>query len=121
MEFPDTYETVEKINKFVLKEKLSFAGKIKIKPENTWQIFGPPAVTIRWCCSVHKTTPQIMQLREVLQKPDFTGMAFTGVRGDESLSRSEYDAISYGGKHSGQYSCHPILEWNTAVTFSIHI
>ena len=100
MEFPDTYETVE-----------------KIKPENTWQIFGPPAVTIRWCCSVHKTTPQIMQLREVLQKPDFTGMAFTGVRGDESLSRSEYDAISYGGKHSGQYSCHPILEWNTAELF----
>jgi len=100
MEFPDTYETVE-----------------KLKPENTWQIFGPPAVTIRWCCSVHKTTPQIMQLREVLQKPDFTGMAFTGVRGDESLSRSEYDAISYGGKHSGQYSCHPILEWNTAELF----
>ena len=52
-----------------------------------------------------------------LQKPDFTGMAFTGVRGDESLSRSEYDAISYGGKHSGQYSCHPILEWNTAELF----
>lgn len=44
-------------------------------------------------------------------------MAFTGVRGDESLSRSEYDAISYGGKHSGQYSCHPILEWNTAELF----
>ena len=39
------------------------------------------------------------------------------VRGDESLSRSEYDAISYGGKHSGQYSCHPILEWNTAELF----
>ena len=58
-----------------------------------------------------------MQLREVLQKPDFTGMAFTGVRGDESLSRSEYYAISYGGKHSGQYSCHPILEWNTAELF----
>ena len=27
-----------------------------------------------------------MQLREVLQKPDFTCMAFTGVRGDERLS-----------------------------------
>jgi len=116
MEFPDTYETVEKIKQICAEEKIEFLqAKSKLKPENTWQIFGPPAVTIRWCCSVHKTTPQIMQLREVLQKPDFTGMAFTGVRGDESLSRS--DAISYGGKHSGQYSCHPILEWNTAELF----
>lgn len=118
MEFPDTYETVEKIKQICAEDKIEFLqAKSKLKPENTWQIFGPPAVTIRWCCSVHKTTPQIMQLREVLQKPDFTGMAFTGVRGDESLSRSEYDAISYGGKHSGQYSCHPILEWNTAELF----
>lgn len=118
MEFPDTYETVEKIKQICAEEKIEFLqAKSKLKPENTWQIFGPPAVTIRWCCSVHKTTPQIMQLREVLQKPDFTGMAFTGVRGDESLSRSEHDAISYGGKHSGQYSCHPILEWNTAELF----
>lgn len=118
MEFPDTYETVEKIKQICAEEKIEFLqAKSKLKPENTWQIFGPPAVTIRWCCSVHKTTPQIMQLREVLQKPDFTGMAFTGVRGDESLSRSEYDTISYGGKHSGQYSCHPILEWNTAELF----
>lgn len=118
MEFPDTYETVEKIKQICAEEKIEFLqAKSKLKPENTWQIFGPPAVTIRWCCSVHKTTPQIMQLREVLQKPDFTGMAFTGVRGDESSSRSEYDAISYGGKHSGQYSCHPILEWNTAELF----
>lgn len=118
MEFPDTYETVEKIKQICAEEKIEFLqAKSKLKPENTWQIFGPPAVTIRWCCSVHKTTPQIMQLREVLQKPDFTGMAFTGVRGDESLSRSEYDAISYGGKHFGQYSCHPILEWNTAELF----
>lgn len=118
MEFPDTYETVEKIKQICAEEKIEFLqAKSKLKSENTWQIFGPPAVTIRWCCSVHKTTPQIMQLREVLQKPDFTGMAFTGVRGDESLSRSEYDAISYGGKHSGQYSCHPILEWNTAELF----
>ena len=118
MEFPDTYETVEKIKQICAEEKIEFLqAKSKLKPENTWQIFGPPAVTIRWCCSVHKTTPQIMQLREVLQKPDFTGMAFTGVRGDESLSRSEYDAISYGGKHSGQYSCHPILEWNTTELF----
>lgn len=118
MEFPDTYKAVEKIKQICAEENIDFLqAKSKMIPENTWRVFGPPAVTMRWCCSVHKTTPQIMLLREILNKPDFTGMAFTGVRGDESLSRSEYDGISYGGKHSGQYSCHPILEWNTAELF----
>jgi len=118
MEFPDTYSTVEKIQEFCAKEGIEFLrAKSKMKPDQTWKVFGPPAVTIRWCCSVHKTTPQIMLLREVLTKDDFTGMAFTGIRGDESVTRNEYDDISYGGKHSGQYSCHPILEWNTAELF----
>ena len=118
MEFPDTYKIVEEIEQHCKDAKIEFLrAKSDFDPKVTWREFGPPAQTMRWCCSVHKTTPQIMQLREVLQKPDFTGMAFTGVRGDESLSRSEYDAISYGGKHSGQYSCHPILEWNTAELF----
>ena len=118
MEFPDTYSVIEKVKQFCAKKGIEFIqSKSKIMPDKTWQMFGPPAVTIRWCCSVHKTTPQIMLLRDLLQKPDFTGMAFTGIRADESVSRSEYDGISYGGKHSGQYSCHPILEWNTAELF----
>ena len=55
-----------------------------------------------------------MTLRELTGKPDFTGMAFIGVRASESLSRSEYDYVSLGEKHKGQYSCNPILEWNSA-------
>jgi phosphoadenosine phosphosulfate reductase len=41
-------------------------------------------------------------------------MAFIGVRASESVSRSEYDYVSLGEKHKGQYSCNPILEWNSA-------
>ena len=44
-------------------------------------------------------------------------MAFTGIRAAESLNRSEYDTISKGEKHTGQYSCHGILEWNSAELF----
>lgn len=44
-------------------------------------------------------------------------MAFTGIRGDESVTRHSYDIISYGEKIKGQYSCHPILEWNCAELF----
>ena len=53
------------------------------------------------------------ELREYTNNPHFRGMAFTGIRGDESASRSEYEGISHGEKVRGQYSCHPILEWNS--------
>ena len=33
------------------------------------------------------------------------------------MIRDEYDAISEGKKHQGQYSCHVILEWNSAELF----
>ena len=118
MEFPDTYKVIEEIQSYCASEGIDFLrSKSKMSPAQTWKVFGPPAVTVRWCCSVHKTTPQILLLRDLLNKPDFTGMAFTGIRGDESATRNEYDDISYGGKHSGQYSFHPILEWNTAELF----
>lgn len=118
MEFPDTYRVMD-----LIKDKCGELGieylraSSKLNTEQTWRLFGPPAVTNRWCCSVHKTSPQIMLLQEQTGNQGFTGMAFTGIRGDESVSRSEYDDVSYGSKHRGQYSCHPILEWNSAELF----
>ena len=118
MEFPDTYKLVDEIKRKCESQGIEFIiSRSNLDPENTWRQFGPPAQKIRWCCSVHKTAPQINMLRHILGKNDFRGMAFTGVRGDESASRSEYDQISLGEKVKGQYSCHPILEWNTAELF----
>lgn len=119
MEFPDTYEVVNEIEKLCQKEKITFLrAKSDFDPEYTWRKFGPPSQTMRWCCSVHKSAPQILLLREITQNSHFRGMAFTGIRGDESTSRSEYDDVSLGKKIKGQYSCHPILEWNSAELFS---
>ena len=115
MEFPDTYDVVDKIKEKCNEEGIDFLrSKCEFEPEYTWSKFGPPAQTMRWCCSVHKTAPQIILLREYTENPHFRGMAFTGIRGDESASRSEYDDVSLGEKIRGQYSCHPILEWNSA-------
>lgn len=115
MEFSDTYEVVEKTKKHCKNLGINFyVAKSHMDPKNSWKIFGPPAQKMRWCCSVHKSTPQILLLRELLQNKHFRGMAFTGVRGDESDSRSQYEEVSLGEKVRGQYSCHPILEWNTA-------
>lgn len=115
MEFPDTYDVVNAVEEWCESENIEFLrAHSRFSPEDTWYQFGPPAQTIRWCCSVHKSTPQILLLRALTNNPHFRGLAFTGIRGDESASRSEYDDISMGEKVKGQYSCHPILEWNTA-------
>lgn len=119
MEFPDTYKTVEEVKKVCAEGEIEFlTSRSQYEPDYTWSKFGPPATVHRWCCSVHKTSPQIIVLRDALGKPDFTGMAFIGVRASESLSRSEYDYISLGEKHKGQYSCNPILEWNSAELYA---
>lgn len=118
MEFPDTYESIYKA-----KERCEAAGvkfyvaKSDVEPTITWKQFGPPTTTIRWCCSVHKTTPQLLLIKDIIGKEIFTEMAFVGVRADESVKRSTYDEISYGTKHKGQYSCNPILEWNSAEVY----
>lgn len=118
MEFSDTYETVDEIRVRCANKGIEFiVAEAEQEPEETWNKFGPPSTVTRWCCSVHKTAPQILALRNVIGKNDFTGMGFVGVRADESVARSKYSFVSYGEKHKGQYSCNAILEWNSAEVF----
>lgn len=119
MEFSDTYDVIDAIERKCTEDEIEFLrAKSELDPSYTWTQFGPPAKVTRWCCSVHKTSPQILLLRKILGKSNFTGMAFVGVRASESISRSEYDYVSLGEKHKGQYSCNPILEWNTAELYA---
>lgn len=118
MEFSDTYKAVEDIKEKCKGDGIEFyTSRSDLPPEYTWSVFGPPSTVSRWCCSVHKTAPQILMLRELTSKPNFTGMAFVGVRADESVARSKYDYVSFGEKHKGQYSCNVILEWSSAEVF----
>lgn len=118
MEFPDTYKAVNCAEQMCNDLDIKFYRVAsKVKPDVTWNIFGPPSTTIRWCCSVHKTAPQLLELRKIVGKSNFKEMAFVGIRADESVRRSEYDFVSHGKKHRGQYSCNPILEWNSAEVY----
>ena len=118
MEFSDTYQAIDIAKKRCEELGIRFyTARANINPHDSWKRFGPPSSSIRWCCSVHKTTPQLLLLRDILGKNSFTEMAFVGVRRDESVRRSGYDYISYGTKHKGQYSCNPILEWNSAEVY----
>lgn len=119
MEFPDTYQTVDIVEDICTHQGIDFVRACsEFNPTDSWNLFGPPATVTRWCCSVHKTAPQVIKLREITGKSNFTGMAFIGVRASESISRSEYDYVSLGEKHKGQYSCNPILEWNSAELYA---
>ena len=118
MEFSDTYDTVEAIKNQCERNNIPFlVAASELEPSATWTEFGPPCTVTRWCCSVHKTVPQILLLRQRLKMPDFTGIAFVGVRADESLSRSRYDDITFGGKHKKQSSCNVIFRWSSAEVF----
>lgn len=115
MEFPDTYKIVSETKKICEEEGIAFyEAKSHFKPEESWHMFGPPARVLRWCCSVHKSTPQTLKLREITGKNDSSGLAFVGVRHSESAARSEYEYENKGKKIKGQYSHNPILEWTSA-------
>ena len=115
MEFPDTYDVIDYVEAQCKADNIRFyRAESHIPPIESWKIFAPPSRTIRWCCYVHKSTPQTIKLREVTGKPNFVGLDFVGVRLHESIARSEYVYENYGKKQRGQYSHYPILEWTSA-------
>lgn len=114
MEFPDTYTAVKKEKEACEKDDIPFyVARSHFDPHESWKIFGPPARVLRWCCSVHKSAPQTLKLREIIGKNDYVGMDFVGVRKHESVARSEYQYENYGKKQKGQYSFNAILEWTS--------
>ena len=115
MEFPDTYDVIEKTRHDCEAEGIVFyTAQSHLSPMKSWEMFGPPARGLRWCCSVHKSSPQTLKLREVTGKNDFIGLDFVGVRAQESINRSNYEYENYGKKQKGQYSHNSILEWTSA-------
>lgn len=118
MEFPDTYEIIEKVQQQCRADEIPFyTAKSHLTPIESWELFGPPSRVLRWCCSVHKSAPQTLKLREVTGKADYTGLAFVGVRAQESVTRAGYEYFNYGKKVKGQYDFYPILEWTSAEVF----
>ncbi|MDR1379455.1 MAG: phosphoadenosine phosphosulfate reductase family protein [Synergistaceae bacterium] len=129
MEFPDTYDVIDKIEEQCRADEIEFyRAASRFKPEESWRLFGPPSRVLRWCCSVHKSAPQTLKLREVLGKSEYTGMVFVGVRSHESVKRDEQltqkeikyqnpDELAYidsYDKIKGQRATKSIYEWTSA-------
>lgn len=110
MELPDTYRVWEEIqNRYDGRPFLKVSAKTRAL-EN-WRLFGPPSRSVRWCCSVHKSSPALIELKHQLGVTSIKAAAFLGVRGEESLNRSAYEDIGEGVKTSSQANLMPILEW----------
>ena len=111
MELPDTYAMWEAIQSRYPDRPFHRARATAPALEN-WRRFGPPSQTLRWCCSVHKSAPAILLLKELSGNPSARMVAFVGVRGEESLRRSGYEDIGIGEKNSNQINAMPILNWS---------
>lgn len=121
MEIPTTLALAKRVRQYCESEGISFYEvKTDFSAIQSWNQFGPPARKVRWCCTVHKTAPVINKLCEIYGLDKLHSMMITGVRGDESVTRSDYDELSFGKKLAGQYSYHPILDWSSAEVF-LHI
>lgn len=115
MEFPDTYKLVDIVEQQCKEDDIAFyRAASHLGAEEAWRLFGAPSTVLRWCCSVMKSTPQTLKIRDILGKDNFVGADFVGVRAEESIKRSEYEFESYGKKQKGQHSQNPILDWNSA-------
>ena len=118
MEFPTTLNMIQEVELICRKNGIEFIEvKAEFAAEDSWEQFGPPARRNRWCCTVHKTAPIVNYLCKIYGLKKLKAMMITGVRGDESAARSDYDTLSMGKKLSGQYSFHPILEWSSAEVY----
>ena len=119
MELPDTYAVWEQIQPRY-PDRRFFRARAEQSALHNWEMFGPPSRTIRWCCSVHKSTPAFMLIKEDPRLSEAIAparrsrpkvMAFLGVRSEESLSRSNYDDTAVGVKNASQTNQMPILDW----------
>ncbi|OIQ08637.1 phosphoadenosine phosphosulfate reductase [Moorella thermoacetica] len=116
MEIRDTYLAVK-----AARERwphLTFHTASSVKDARTsWREMGPPSRIHRWCCSVHKSVPTLLLLRQLAGKAAAKALIFDGVRHEESAGRSAYASITPGGKHKTQTNASPIIAWNAGEVF----
>ncbi len=121
MELSDTYENIKNLDNYYPGIELKVASSMessKLSPKETWELAGPPARRQRWCCSIHKSAPGLLKIRELIKANSAKALVFEGVRGDESEKRSTYEAAAEGVKHATQVNIRPIFDWNVAEVFN---
>lgn len=83
-----------------------------------WDKMGAPSRVLRWCCSIMKSAPLAILLKELNggeKQP--TAILFDGVRAEESVNRSGRSRVGKNVKHNNIINVSPILDWNATETY----
>jgi phosphoadenosine phosphosulfate reductase len=118
MELSDTLKAIEYAKAHWPQLRFTEA-KCHMEPTESWDEFGPPGRRMRWCCTVHKSVPTILKLREITGNCNAQAVVFDGVRAEESERRAKYNEVSEGAKNINQVNISPILKWNTAEIYCL--
>ena len=112
LEFPQTYEYVERFKRDNPQIKFVTAKNEKQDFFEICKDIGPPSKHMRWCCTMFKTGPIAKAFSKQYKKK--TVLSFIGIRANESNGRKYYpriDADVSNRKIQQQISIHPILNW----------
>lgn len=78
-----------------------------------WDKMGAPSRMLRWCCSIMKSAPLAVTLKELNGgKKQPCAILFDGVRAEESVNRAGRSRIGKNAKHNNIINISPILNWN---------
>ena len=83
-----------------------------------WDKMGAPSRVLRWCCSIMKSAPLAVLLKELNggeKQP--SAILFDGVRAEESVNRAGRSRIGKNAKHNNIINISPILDWNATETY----
>lgn len=110
LEFPFTYEYIERFRRANRKTPLLRAENTEQDFFNLCDVFGPPSRSLRWCCTIFKTGFIGEKIRRTFGD-ERTILTFYGIRRNESASRNNYERSSEGRKISKQRVASPIIDW----------
>jgi phosphoadenosine phosphosulfate reductase len=110
LEFPFTYEYVERFRRLHAKTPLISARNKDKDFEELCRLVGPPSRVMRWCCTIFKTGT-IQKRIKSLYRDKSRILTFYGIRRSESLSRSKYERESDSPKITKQRIVSPIIDW----------
>lgn len=120
-ELPTSLELYQKVQDYYHKTYPSlrfFTSRNKQPLMFYWDKMGAPSRVLRWCCSIMKSAPLAVLLKELnggSKQP--TAILFDGVRAEESVNRSGRSRIGKNVKHNNIINISPILDWNATETY----
>lgn len=110
LEFPYTYEYIERFKKANRKTPVLRAENKEQDFFNLCEQFGPPSRSLRWCCTIFKTGFIGDKIKRTFADRKRV-LTFYGIRRSESTSRNSYERSSEGKKISKQLVASPIIDW----------